>query len=820
MGPAGKIIDIDAFKKKESGLKSTRPIPAPKVGFIKRHWQPILIFALLLVALTVIVSPPRKQKVNVYPIGSIAPENIKAEDDILLEDAESTEKNRQAAHEATLDVYDYDSALEARVAERVINAFTLMYKGYVAYSKTSYEDLLQERERLESESDIHIDPLPKDRLAQSQKTIMEFERSDGFRALLEEFQNALGVKLESRTMAILRYYHFWPRIEEAVTSALHQPFSVGLAPSKSVLPRTSVKGIVMRDIVTGEERTAGSFNEIMDISEAQRAVREPVGALITGDKENLRKEVEKICLALLKPNLTFNGKETSVAKEAAAEKVNPVFFQVQKGEMIIREGERVTPSHYAKLSGMASQAPDTGWYKSALGSAVVCALLVAIGALFVWKHHEEVGESTRMQILMAILLAGHMSLLALFQYMAGQMLHRTQDISINDMTLAAPLVFGPLIVSMFFTVELTILFAIIVSTLTVVMLPDNPLIAFLTLMGGLVCAFHVRQYSKRTTLLLVGLMVGSFNMACALGMDLISGRFALSSEQNAMGLALAGGVVSAILVSGAVPILESLFPVVSDVKLLELTNLNHPLLRRMIMEAPGTYHHSIMVGNLAEEACKSIGANALLARAGALFHDIGKLKKSEYFSENQQRGSNPHDKLTPSMSTLVIVSHIRDGLEMAKKYKLLPQIAAMIPEHHGTQTIRWFYHKAKKAEDTAREEIREDNFKYPGPIPSSRESACVAMSDSIEAAARACAEPTSQRLKELVTEVINDKFIQGQLDNSHLTLHDIALITESFTRVLMGIHHHRIKYPDREKETNIARENADPDTKKAEGTNP
>ncbi|MDH5756971.1 MAG: HDIG domain-containing protein [Nitrospinota bacterium] len=819
MSPAGKIIDIDAFKKKESGLKATRPIPAVKASFMKRHWEIITIITLLIVALTVIVTPPRKQKVNVYPIGSIAPENIKADADILLEDKESTAKNRQAAFDMALDVYDMDTTLELKVSTKVKKAFALMTNAYKTYSEPAYKDLLSERQRLEAEGDTSIEPVPEERLAESNKTILEFERSEGYKTLLAEFQDALGVSLDQRSISILRYYHFWPRIAESIQVAIQGPLSKGVAPQKNTLPRSSAKGMILKDVTTGEERRIDSFNEIMDMSQARVAISETVGELITGDKANLRKAVINICMSLIKPNLTFNRKETLVAKEDAREKVDHVFFQVQKGEMIIREGERVTPAHFAKLTGMADQAPDTGWYKMALGTAMVCALLVALGSLFIVRHHEEIYESSKMQSLVAILLAGHLGLLALWQYLAGQMLPGAHGVTLNHMLLAAPLVFGPLVVSMFFTVELTILFTIIVSALTAVMAPDYPVAAFVTLMGGLVCAFHVRQYSKRTTLLVVGLMVGALNALCVLGMDLIGGVFNGSNEQYIMALAFAGGVTSAILVSGAVPILESLFPVVSDIKLLELTNLNHPLLRRMIMEAPGTYHHSIMVGNLAEEACKSIGANALLARAGSLFHDIGKLKKSEYFVENQKVGANPHDKLTPSMSTLVIVSHVRDGLEMAKKYKLLPQISAMIPEHHGTQTIRWFYHKAKQAEDTNREEVREDNYKYPGPIPSSRESACVAMADSIEAAARACAEPTAQRLRELVTEVINDKFMAGQLDNSHLTLHDIALITDSFTRVLMGIHHHRIKYPDRERDTNSARENADPDTKKADGTN-
>jgi hypothetical protein len=328
----------------------------------------------------------------------------------------------------------------------------------------------------------------------------------------------------------------------------------------------------------------------------------------------------------------------------------------------------------------------------------------------------------------------------------------------------------------------------------------------------MVCAFHVRHYAKRSAVIKVGILISCVNVVVALSTGVASEGFWLQGRAYEAGFALFGGALAAILVSAALPLIESLLPVVSDIKLLELTNLNHPLLRRMIMEAPGTYHHSIMVGNLAEEACKSIGANALLARAGALFHDIGKMKKPGYFVENQRHGSNPHDKLSPNMSALIVINHIKQGQELAKQHKLLPQIAAMIPEHHGTQLVKVFYHKAKLSQDVSRGSVREEDFRYPGPIPGSPESALVALSDSIEAAARACSEPTPQKLEQLVTDVINDKFIQGQLDHSHLTLHDLAAITETFTHVLTGIHHHRLQYPEQEKEQTQNDRNAGTDT--------
>ena len=825
MTPAGKIIDIDAFKRKESGLKTTRLLPPRERDWAREYGPTAAIFVLLVVALTFLVSPPAKIVVPVYSIGSISPSNIKAQEDLLVEDKESTQKNRKEAYDSALDIYDFDSGREAAAAERVKNAFSLVARGYRAFSEQAYLEILQERERIESETDMGIRPGPAE-TSQAAKRMAEFEKSPAFATLMEEFKKTLGVTLDEKSLGTLRYYHFWPRIEEAILSAVRFPLAKGLVPSKNLMPPSSARGILARNIATGAEKPLRNIGDIMDSNDAEQHARESIAAAIPGNKANLRRVAQKIAVELLRPNLTYNGKETLAAREGAAARANPVYFQILRGEIIVREGERITPAHHARMTGLAAHQKDGGRLGAVAGAALVCALLMALGALFVHRNHEEVRDSAKMQGLMALLLAGHMTLLGASQYVWGIMFYKAQDTEYQYLILAAPIVFGPLLVSMLFSAELVILFTVVASALTGIMFRDYPLIAILTLTGGLMCAYHVRQYTKRTAILKVGLMVGLFNALAITGAELASARSLHAADAYTMALAFAGGMVSAILASGAAPIIESFFPVVSDIRLLELTNMNHPLLRRMIMEAPGTYHHSMMVGNLAEEACKAIGANALLARAGAMFHDIGKMKKSEYFVENQARDLNPHDKLTPSMSALVIASHVKDGLDMAKKHKLLPQISAMIPEHHGTQTIRWFYHKAKQAEDPGREEVREESYKYPGPIPSSKESACVAMADSIEAAARALGEPTPQKLKDLVTGVINDKFVQGQLDNSHLTLHELALIADSFTRTLSGIHHHRIQYPEKdrekekEKETNGARDNAGSDPKKTQVKNP
>ncbi len=260
------------------------------------------------------------------------------------------------------------------------------------------------------------------------------------------------------------------------------------------------------------------------------------------------------------------------------------------------------------------------------------------------------------------------------------------------------------------------------------------------------------------------------------------------------------GVLSALGVMATLKIFENLFGVVTNFSLLELSDFNHPLLKRMILECPGTYHHSLFVSNMSEAAADTIGANALLTRVGAYYHDIGKLEKPEYFTENQIFEHNRHDDLEPSMSRLVILKHVKNGLEMAKRYRLNPIIADFITQHHGTSLMYYFYQKAI-SEVSENDKVNEEDFRYPGPKPQSRETAIVLLADSVEGACRALEDPTPTRIKETVSKIINNKFIDGQLDECDLTLRDLERISATFSRILSGAYHTRVKYPEKKDAT-------------------
>ncbi|MBI3332718.1 MAG: HDIG domain-containing protein [Candidatus Omnitrophica bacterium] len=258
--------------------------------------------------------------------------------------------------------------------------------------------------------------------------------------------------------------------------------------------------------------------------------------------------------------------------------------------------------------------------------------------------------------------------------------------------------------------------------------------------------------------------------------------------------ALGGGFLSSLIAFCLLPLCESLFGLITDVTLLELSDLNHPLLKELSVKAPGTYHHSLIVANLAEAACEVVGADSLLARVGCYFHDIGKLVHPEYFVENQPPDASRHDPLTPSMSSLVILSHVKEGIKLAQRYRLNQAIIDFIPGHHGTGLIYYFYRRAlEEVEDESL--LKEERFRYPGPKPHTRETAVALLADSSEAATRALREKSPARIEEVVRRIINNKFIDGQLDECDLTLRNLHQIAGAFLRVLAGIYHSRIEYP-------------------------
>ncbi|MCX5706443.1 MAG: HDIG domain-containing protein [Candidatus Omnitrophica bacterium] len=364
------------------------------------------------------------------------------------------------------------------------------------------------------------------------------------------------------------------------------------------------------------------------------------------------------------------------------------------------------------------------------------------------------------------------------------------------------LLFGSLEISLILTL------AISVSVASIFSYPLQILLLFLV--SGIFSSIFIWGARKRVTIIHAGVITGIIQAIIMMTTNFYWSGLVL----NSFGF-IFNGLASSIIVLGVLPIFEYLFSRVTNISLLELADFHHPLLQRLVQEAPGTYHHSLIVGNLSETACRAVCANSLLARIGAYYHDIGKLHQPEYFSENQSMVISKHDTLAPTMSKLVIMNHVKEGVELAKKYKLSQPLIDFIQQHHGNSLVFYFYRRALESLEED-QDVKEEGFRYPGPKPASKETAIVLLADSVEAAARALKEPTPSKIEELVHKVINNKFIDGQLDECELTLKDLEKISAVFIRLLCGIYHSRASYPEGIRSENNHKKSAKEDSRLSE----
>lgn len=365
--------------------------------------------------------------------------------------------------------------------------------------------------------------------------------------------------------------------------------------------------------------------------------------------------------------------------------------------------------------------------------------------------------------------------------------------------------FVMLVVLLFDNLELSLLFALFISSMAASFEGGNFTTGISLLCASSCGGMLSYRLWRRSQIMKAGLLSGFVQFFIVFIVEDLQSLFMVSISNftflkltalDALVFSV-GGFFASIIVIGVLPIFEYMFKKVTNISLLELSDFNHPLMRRMIFEAPGTYQHSLVVANLAETAAEAIGANPLLARVGAYYHDIGKIPKANYFVENLIPYRDAHKDLKPSISKLIIMNHVKEGVELAKKHKLNPRIIDFIEQHHGTSLVYYFYHRAKELEPDKESEFKEE-YRYPGPRPKSKEVAIIALADAVEALSRTLEEPTPSRVKEMVRGAVKSKFLEGELDESNLTLRNLERITQSFVRVLNAIFHTRVNYPKSE----------------------
>lgn len=494
-------------------------------------------------------------------------------------------------------------------------------------------------------------------------------------------------------------------------------------------------------------------------------------------QREVRIVLERRLVATALPDETL----TLAAREAAAQAIRPVMQTLNAGEVIVQEGQPLTEDHLRVLdrlglySASADAATQTAWL--IIGCLALALLLTAplvIGRRYVLAR--VTGNQIMFLIAVTALVVGVQRL----------------AVDASPYFLFAPL--APLVVAALLGQIPGLAWSAWTAVAVGLLVPAAPLQALIaTLVASVAASLLVQARRTRLSVALAGLAGGAIAGLATYSTVLVTGGMSTAEAAAAAGLVIVGGLLAGVVALGLLPVAESLFSFLTDFRLLELSSPTNPLLQRLVAEAPGTYQHSLIISNLVEQAVKNIGGNALLARVGALFHDVGKTKRPQFFIENQFSGENPHDNLSPHLSYLIVTSHVRDGIELARQYGLPRELEPFIAEHHGTTVLSYFYKRALEEG-----KVEELNFRYPGPRPRSKETAVLMLADSIESAARTLQDPSPSAIRGLIDRIIEQRQQDGQFAESHLNFTDLEVIANTFERMLTAVLHRRVSYPSAE----------------------
>ena len=555
--------------------------------------------------------------------------------------------------------------------------------------------------------------------------------------------------------------------------------------------------IILRSDTNEFEKMVSTVTKAVENSLNSSTIREgQVGQAISLIQQNVGYSLDisftqiivpTVLRTCIKPNMIIDTALTEEARQKARDAVEPIVYL--QGQNIIREGDRITLSQVEMIRSLGMLNEDSYDYSNYYGASIIVLVSMVILLMMLRLLLKDVLSDVRKLAVILIILV----------LCVGSATLATLLPSIYIIPISLGAILGTVLIGyragIALTVPLTLLFAAITSCCSTTTFYDVVVITANTLSCGVATVWFLKGRPQRIRVLLSGLIAAVFNVVMIAGIKLLTSAEALNMVQSGV-WTIAGSLLSGTIAVALQPAFEAVFHLATPSRLLEIANPNHPLMKRLMIEAPGTYHHSIIVANLAEAAADKIGANAYLARAGAYYHDIGKLKRPGYFSENQH-GSNPHEKTDPYISAAILTSHTKDGALMAQKAHLPPEIQDIILQHHGVTPVMFFYHKALQLSDGKHVDI--NDFRYSGPKPRTREASIVMMADSIEAAVRSMKEPTHKAIDQYIERLVRGKLEDGQLSECPLSLHDIDEICNAFSGILKGVYHERIEYPKVEK---------------------
>lgn len=650
------------------------------------------------------------------------------------------------------------------------------------------------------------------------KVLIEFEDEDKERLLAEktkavtEWIETTGIATEpANILELIERTNPKERAElfEEALDALNTLYTDGIYTPRD--SETAANNIAVIQLI-GKEGT-DDLPTARSRSAAEIALRRQIDSISRNDKT--ARALFEIFRAGLKPNLVYSESDTAAAIDLAIKKIEPIVFSFVEGDTLIEPAAIIDALDLERMKQYSSAALERGndpvFFNALFLERLVLAsfLLIAIG-LFLKQGLRHYPNRAQAFIISAVCLL--VNLLAIrFILELGELVAVNNRGVLSILPHFIPYALAPILVAALTGMTPAIFTALVIATLFGISQGNSIEFTLIAFLSGVVGAYYSNNIRSRTRLVRAGFFAG-LAAALAAVMTGILSNFSAGLITELVALSLLIGLLSGIVAVGVLPLLENLFKITTDITLLELTDFNHPLLRRMQIEAPGTYHHSLMVANLSENAAAAIGASPLLCRVCCFFHDIGKLVKPEYFTENQRGGLNPHDEKNPSMSALVIKAHVKEGIELAREHKLPRVILDVIRQHHGTSLIQYFYHQARERlkdnQDKNTPSVDQSTYRYDGPRPAFKESAIIFFADGVEAASRTLPKVTQSNVEDLIDKIFRDRIEDGQLDDCPLTFQELNKIRESFVYTLLNMLHSRVEYPKGENEDESETETA------------